>query len=149
MKRAGFCWGIGTELYSAPYIWIPADRCNIYRNDKNKLCCNDKFILEEINYTDDEVIKSLVITRKGEEVFTFGLAGSKATRYMVDPQDDVQAPTVSDYPPKQNAPVSDSEGDFKPTCKDCGKTITVKVHDYSVKKYGVPLCMDCQKNHGH
>ena len=23
MKRAGFCWGIGTELYSSPFIWIP------------------------------------------------------------------------------------------------------------------------------
>lgn len=24
MKRAGFCWGIGRELYTAPFIWIPA-----------------------------------------------------------------------------------------------------------------------------
>ena len=147
MKRAGFCWGIGTELYSAPFIWIPADKCNIVEKN-GKFTCFDKFILREIHYTEDEVINSLIITRKGEEVFTFGLAGSKATRYLVDPQDDVQAPTVSDYPPKQNASVSDSDGDFVPKCKDCGKTITVKVHDYSAKKFGVPLCMECQKSHG-
>ena len=28
-KRACFSWNIGTELYSAPRIWIPADKCNI------------------------------------------------------------------------------------------------------------------------
>ena len=28
-KRAGFKWGIGRELYTAPRIWISADKCNI------------------------------------------------------------------------------------------------------------------------
>ena len=32
-----------------------------------------------------------------------------------------------------------------PHCPNCGKEISDKVHDYSVKKYGKPLCMDCQK----
>jgi hypothetical protein len=42
-KRAGFKWGIGIELYTAPFIWIPSDKCEI-RNGK----CYDKFILEKI-----------------------------------------------------------------------------------------------------
>ena len=33
-----------------------------------------------------------------------------------------------------------------PTCADCGKEITEKVHDWSVKKYGRPLCYQCQNN---
>ena len=42
-KRACFNWGIGRELYSAPFTWIPADKCNI--NDGK---CYDKFIVEKI-----------------------------------------------------------------------------------------------------
>lgn len=29
LKRAGFLWGIGRELYTAPFIWIKAEDCNI------------------------------------------------------------------------------------------------------------------------
>ena len=42
-KRAGFAWGIGRCLYTAPFPWIPADKCNI-KNGK----CYDKFIVEKI-----------------------------------------------------------------------------------------------------
>ena len=61
------------------------------------------------------------------------------------PQRKASTPAKKEYPPKQNAPTSDSDGDFEPTCANCGKPISVKVHDYSVKKFGSPLCMDCQK----
>ena len=42
-KRACFNWGIGRELYTAPFIWIPADKCNI-NNGK----CYDNFEVEKI-----------------------------------------------------------------------------------------------------
>lgn len=42
-KRACFNWGIGRELYTAPFIWIPADKCNI-KGGK----CYDKFEVEKI-----------------------------------------------------------------------------------------------------
>lgn len=42
-KRACFNWGIGRELYTAPFIWIPAEKCNI-NNGK----CYDKFVVEKI-----------------------------------------------------------------------------------------------------
>lgn len=42
-KRACFNWGIGRELYTAPFIWIAADKCNI-KNGK----CYDKFAVEKI-----------------------------------------------------------------------------------------------------
>ena len=56
------------------------------------------------------------------------------------------APKGQTYQPKQNAPTIAPDGDFQPTCSYCGKEIPVRVHDYSVSKYGRPLCMDCQKN---
>lgn len=35
--------------------------------------------------------------------------------------------------------------DFSPTCAECGATITDAEHDFSVKRYGKPLCRACQK----
>ena len=146
MKRAGFCWGIGTELYSAPFIWIPADKCEIRKGQNGKFVCYDRFYVREINYTEDEVINSLTIVKKNEVVYTFGLASNPATQRT---HDTVTAPARVEYPAKQTAPTSEPDGEFYPTCADCGKTITVKVHDYSAKKFGTPLCMECQKTHGH
>ena len=34
---------------------------------------------------------------------------------------------------------------FTPTCADCGVKISDAEHDYSVKRYGRPLCRSCQK----
>ncbi len=42
-KRACFNWGIGRELYTAPFIWVPASKCNI-TNGK----CYDNFSVEKI-----------------------------------------------------------------------------------------------------
>jgi hypothetical protein len=44
-KRAGFKWGIGRELYSAPFIFVPASKVNI-----NGRKTNDKFSVEKIAY---------------------------------------------------------------------------------------------------
>ncbi len=59
-KRACFNLGIGRELYSAPFIWIPA--CKIKIQKKNdKLYCNSYFSVKEITYNNDREISSLVI----------------------------------------------------------------------------------------
>ena len=42
-KRRCFNWGIGRELYTAPFIWIPSDKATI-ENGK----CYDKFCVEKI-----------------------------------------------------------------------------------------------------
>lgn len=47
-KRAGFRWGIGRTLYTAPLTFIPAQNCQI-KNGK----CYDKFSVERIKYSED------------------------------------------------------------------------------------------------
>lgn len=39
-KRACFNWGIGRELYSAPFIWIPASRTKIQKKGRNITAVN-------------------------------------------------------------------------------------------------------------
>ena len=56
-KRACFNWGIGRELYTAPFIWVPKDKCNITENKK----CFDKFYVEKIKYDSNRNIIALSI----------------------------------------------------------------------------------------
>ena len=63
-KRACFNLGIGRELYTAPFIWIPASK------GYNKY---EKFEVKEIGYNEDREINKLVIVdSKGKEAFRMG-----------------------------------------------------------------------------
>ena len=59
-KRACFNWGIGRELYSAPFIWIPASRTEIQRKGE-KFCCSERFTVSSIEYNVGHEITGLVI----------------------------------------------------------------------------------------
>ena len=55
-KRSGFAWGIGRELYTSPFIWIPADKCGI-NNGK----CYDRFYVEKIKIEDKRIMAISII----------------------------------------------------------------------------------------
>lgn len=67
-KRSCVNWGIGRELYSAPFIWISKDNCEIRengkdRNGKVKYSCYDRFYVSRIGYDDNRNIDALEIKR--------------------------------------------------------------------------------------
>ena len=77
-KRACFNWGIGRELYTAPFIWIPADRADIQmkegQNKEKRYYCNDRFSVYSIQYNEEREISSLVIVNdKGQAVYVMKL----------------------------------------------------------------------------
>lgn len=65
-KRACFNWGIGRELYTAPFIWIPADKVEI-RQKGDKYYCNDSFSVSSIDYSEDREITGLKIVNGKEK----------------------------------------------------------------------------------
>lgn len=68
-KRACFNWGIGRELYSAPFIWVPADKADIQKRD-GKLYCSSRFSVKLIGYNDNREIASLtIVNEKGYIVY--------------------------------------------------------------------------------
>ena len=71
-KRAGFKHGIGRELYSAPFIWIPAEKCKTLKNRNGKWVCYDSFEVTDIGYDSKERINRLCVALKGYPVFTLG-----------------------------------------------------------------------------
>ena len=71
-KRACFNWGIGRELYTAPFIWIPAEKCEITERNGRRVCY-DKFFIEKIAYNSKQEISGLAIRNEkaGKRVFSW------------------------------------------------------------------------------
>lgn len=61
-KRACFNWGIGRELYTAPFIWITSEKCNI-NNGK----CFDKFEVEKIVIEDKKIVALAIMNATKKE----------------------------------------------------------------------------------
>lgn len=127
-KRACTNWGIGRELYTSPFIWIPKTLCNI---DGRK--CYDRFEVLEISYTNDRRI--------------FGLTIGNATKNSI-------VFTTDKRKKERETPPRDAE---ELTCAECGKPIKAwtrgdevimtaeEVSANAVKDYGKPMCLSCIK----
>lgn len=71
-KRACFCLGIGRELYTAPFIWISADKVEIKDAGKDTYKCYERFAVRSMTVSDGRITALSVINSKGIEVFSYG-----------------------------------------------------------------------------
>ena len=75
-KRACFNWGIGRELYTSPFIWIPADKCDIKdsgkkaQNGKPIFVCYDNFTVKKI-IIENKQITALAIWNENKKCWAF------------------------------------------------------------------------------
>ncbi len=76
MKRSGFSWGFGRELYSAPFIWIPSEACSIQKRG-DKYVCYDRFSVKEITYSESRVITGLTIINEKTGKVVYRLVDTK------------------------------------------------------------------------
>ena len=58
-KRACFNWGVGRELYTAPFIWIKAGDCKIVEDKraKNGITCRDRFTVTAVEIKNKKIVK--------------------------------------------------------------------------------------------
>lgn len=69
-KRACFNWGIGRELYTAPFIWIPAAKAQVYQKG-DRYATNERFSVKSIGYNEDREITALeIVDSKGDAVYS-------------------------------------------------------------------------------
>lgn len=69
-KRACFNWGIGRELYTSPFIWVPADKCDIKDGKNGSKQCYDRFEVEKIIIEDKRIVAlSIRNVTKGVRAF--------------------------------------------------------------------------------
>lgn len=55
-KRACFNWGIGRELYTAPFIWIKAADCESLKQYGDKWKCFDTFEVQKIRIENKRIV---------------------------------------------------------------------------------------------
>lgn len=92
-KRACFNLGIGRELYTAPFIWIGADKLSLTKGNNGKPTTYDRFYVSDIGYDDAGNINYLVIYKEKprEKVYTYGR----------DPQNETKAPEANNSIPEE------------------------------------------------
>ena len=85
-KRACVNWGIGRELYTAPFIWIPAGSMKIQKKGE-KYVTTDRFEVKSIGYNANREIVSLeIVNASGAVVYQKMEAADKKPPYLV-PED--------------------------------------------------------------
>lgn len=72
-KRACFNWGIGRELYTAPFIFVKAEDINIIKRG-NGLSTYDRFSVVDIDYNEEREISYLTIknNKTNKLVYQYG-----------------------------------------------------------------------------
>ena len=79
-KRAAFCVGVGRELYTAPFIWIPAAKDKVQKKG-DKYTTNEHFSVSQISYNDNREIISLVI-KDSKGIVVYSLQPDNSLREM-------------------------------------------------------------------
>lgn len=70
-KRASVNWGIGRELYTAPFIWVSAGDCRIVTGKNGKPACYDRFRVTRIGYDETGAINRLEIVNEKTKKVVF------------------------------------------------------------------------------
>lgn len=77
-KRACFKWGIGRALYTAPFIWVPGDKCQIVKDQRGKPTCRDEFRVAKVAYDDGRLTGvKIVNARTGSIVYSWRCASEQ------------------------------------------------------------------------
>ena len=83
-KRAGFNWGIGRELYSAPFVYITLQHNEWYKGEDGRLKSNAKFKVRTVAYDENRnIVKLIVVDSKGSVRYTFGENTQQQTQETV------------------------------------------------------------------
>ena len=125
-KRACFNWGIGRELYTAPFIWVDASSCKkLKKNDRGVWQCSDKFYVGEIAIENKRITSLTIVNAKTKEVVYKMGAAPKAQPacFCEDCTLQIQATTKRNGEPWSVA----------------------EIVQYSTGRFGRALCPACQR----
>ena len=100
-KRACFNWGIGRELYTAPFIWIGADKCEITKRNDGKFVCYDKFYVQDIKIKDKKITGLTIGSVKGKKTVFSTSKPKKEESAKKEPVQDLPVEVVTEaIPPR-------------------------------------------------
>ena len=136
-KRAGFKWGIGRELYSAPFTFVPAGKCTV-KEVNGRYVCYDPFDVADIQYDENERICYLRIEVKGDTVFEWGspyVEPSHGEIFCEDCGRPIRDSKKKDGSPWYAAEVAAYTKSFsgRCLCADCGKVERSKMDERPIR----------------
>lgn len=76
-KRSCFNWGIGRELYTAPFMWVTPADANIEEYN-GKVTCRDRFSVIEIKHEGNTISGVTIRNDSNKHTITFGSRGRVA-----------------------------------------------------------------------
>lgn len=131
-KRAGFKWGIGVELYSAPFIWA---NVQTQKNAKGFWELKDKFMrfsVSEISYEGDKIKDLNIVDNHGNVVFS-----TKSKKTPTQPQAPKQQPQPQTTKPQPT--LQERIAKFK---EYISKATIYDLHDTKYKNKMDALCKE-------
>ena len=134
-KRAGFKWGIGRELYTAPFTFanVPTTQSNGNWKLANPY---ERFKVKEIEFIARAITKLVIVDSKGNTVYSLIPQNPLA-------QSTKQPTTTNNSTEPQNTPKTSEKTNL--FCTECNAEVSDKVAMYSNSKLGRILCYECQK----
>lgn len=164
-KRAGTNWGIGRELYTAPFIWVSADKTKISQSN-GKYKCYDKFIVTDMAVTDGKITALQIGKQNGykiEPVYSYGTKNTITTpevKPMPTQKPEARVEIATPPPKKPRTTFNERAGKFASFhdghwfCVDCGKQFVEQTFngtlfteqmqsDNALKFRGARICKDC------
>lgn len=88
-KRACVSVGIGRELYTAPFIWIPGNKTSIQQRG-DRYITYDKFKVRDIEYSEKrEIIGLTIFNQNGTVVYSLKPSNSVSDGQMMQKQTDI------------------------------------------------------------
>lgn len=116
-KRACFNWGIGRELYTAPFIWIPSDKYE--KNDKNQPKVG--FIVTEMTVKDRRITSLSIANAKTKEVvYTYGTKAEAKKAPVKKAQPKAMAETAATKPDEPEMTKDEARQKFIRYCAETG-----------------------------
>ena len=95
-KRACFNIGIGRELYSAPFIYIPINKVRMGEKNGRK-SVKDSFSVKTIQTTADKVITALeIVNQRSETVYSYQVAQTASVQVTKPDDEKTQVQRISD-----------------------------------------------------
>lgn len=87
-KRACFKWGIGRELYTAPFIWIDKGQLQKHEYDqqRSKWICKDKFRVAKVKVEDGKITDLAIANQHGFNVYQMRGTGKNTAKGETAPQ---------------------------------------------------------------
>lgn len=136
-KRACVSWGIGRELYTAPFIWLAANKVNIQPKG-DKYITYDKFRVKEIEYNDNREITGLTILNQDAKiVYSLSPANGKATNTGAE-----STPLISQKAPSAMVPTAEQMRQMTKELERTGVALDTVLSRYqisSVEEMTIPI----------